>query len=89
VYRIFEGILFLNPQGQLKIKHLVPLSLEWSELILCTEVFWVDELVMEGVEKRRMFGREEKCMQIFIEKPEGKGGGGAIGTGRSVTLSGT
>jgi len=38
-------------------------------------VFWVDELVVERVEKRRMFGREEKYMQILIEKPEGRGGG--------------
>jgi hypothetical protein len=37
------------------------------------------------------FGREEKCMQILIEKPEGRVQGGRevnIGTGGIIILSG-
>jgi hypothetical protein len=81
----FRRNIVSPPSGSTEDKDLVPLSLGWSELILCTEVCWVDELVV-GVEKLGMFGREEKCM---IEKPEGRGGGGSdIGTGRGIILSG-
>jgi hypothetical protein len=42
--------------------------------------------MVKEVKKPRKCGKEEKFMQILIEKREGRGGG--VGTGRNIILSG-